>query len=84
MRIREQLRRCGEAYTQLKASGGDETLIADLDKLLADTRAALYAEDYIAAEELVNEAMRKLGLEFEQPEETSRRGRTRQRPPRGQ
>ena len=84
VRIREQLRRSGEAYGQLKASGGDEALIAEVDKLLTDARAALYAEEYIEAEELVNEAMRKLGLEFEQPENTSRRGRTRQRPPTGQ
>ncbi len=84
VRIRERLRRSGEAYAQLKASGGDEELMADVDKLLTDARAALYAEEYLEAEELVNEAMRKLGLEIEQPEDTSRRGRTRQRPPRGQ
>lgn len=84
VRIRERLRRSGEAYAQLKASDGDEALITDVDKLLTDARAALYAEEYLEAEELVNEAMRKLGLEIEQPDNTSTRSQTRQRPPRGQ
>lgn len=84
VRIRERLRRSGEAYAQLKTSDGDEALITDVDKLLTDARAALYAEEYLEAEELVNEAMRKLGLEIEQQDDTSTRSRTRQRPSRGQ
>jgi len=82
VRIRERLRRSGEAYAQLKTSGGDEALITDVDKLLTDARAALYAEEYLEAEELVNEAMRKLGLEIEQPDDTPTRSRMRQRPSR--
>lgn len=65
VRIRENLRRSGEAYEQLKTSDTDAALLAEVEKLLDGARAALYAEEYIEAEELVKEAMRKLGLEVE-------------------
>ncbi len=82
-RIRTKLRVAGEEYMEAKASGRDTALIEEVDGLLTRARISLYAEEYIESEELVNEAMRKLGLEVEPVDADAESTRPRRGPGRG-
>jgi len=66
-RIRDKLQLAQEPFAQLRESGDDEKLVAELQKLFASARSALYSGDYLEAEELANEGLRKLGVTVEQP-----------------
>ncbi len=64
-RIRDKLQAAQEPYAELRAAGENVELIAELERLFASAREALYAGSYLEAEELVNEGLRKLGIEVE-------------------
>lgn len=63
LRIRDKLHTAHEPYMQLRQSAEEPELVAELDKLFASARQALYAQDYLEAEEMVNEGLRKMGIE---------------------
>jgi len=64
-RIRDKMQAAQEPYSQLREAGEDGELVAELERLFALAREALYVGDYLEAEELVNEGLRKLGIEVE-------------------
>ena len=66
-RVRNKLQSAQEPLNDLREAGENEDLVAELDELFGAVREALYAENYMEAEKLVNEGLTKLGVTVEDP-----------------
>jgi hypothetical protein len=62
-RIRDKMHQAHEPYLALRQADPKAPEVAELDRLFTSARRALYARNYLEAEELVNEGLRKLGIE---------------------
>lgn len=62
-RIRDKMHQAHEPYLTLRQADPKAPEVAELDRLFTSARRALYARNYLEAEELVNEGLRKLGME---------------------